>query len=202
MTLPCRWAEGGLADFAGRVRFTRRFGYPGRIDEHERVWLTAGGVDAAATLRLNGTPIGAFSAADTPFEAEVTALLRPRNELAVEVEGGPGGGLWGEVALEVRCRAFLRDVRVEPVAGSLQITGTVVGPSDGPLELYAVLGRFTADYAAVTPTPEGTPFRLTAEVPADAGEPLPLKVDLVSGASVWYTFERLCDPPAAGGLRG
>ena len=37
MTLPCRWAEGGLTDFAGRVRFRRRFGYPGRIDAHERV---------------------------------------------------------------------------------------------------------------------------------------------------------------------
>src|SRR5262249_57163388 len=28
MTLPARWQGGGLTDFAGRVRFVRRFGYP------------------------------------------------------------------------------------------------------------------------------------------------------------------------------
>src|SRR5262245_97069 len=40
VTLPCRWADGGLGDFRGPVRFRRRFGYPGRLDAHERVWLT------------------------------------------------------------------------------------------------------------------------------------------------------------------
>ena len=35
MTLPCRWADGGLPDFTGRVRFRRRFGYPGQIDDWE-----------------------------------------------------------------------------------------------------------------------------------------------------------------------
>ena len=44
MTLPCRWADGGLKDFSGRVRFRRRFGYPGQIDAYERVWLTVAGV--------------------------------------------------------------------------------------------------------------------------------------------------------------
>jgi hypothetical protein len=200
LTLPCRWSEGGLVGFAGRVRFLRRFGYPGRIDAHERVWLTAAGVDASAELNLNGTAIGSFSAAGGPFEAEVTALLRPRNELAVEVEGGVNGGLWGEVALEVRCTAFLRAVRVEFASGSLQISGTVAGQAERPLELYAVLDRRTAAYAVVTPTPEGTPFCLTAEVatPAAAGEPAALRLDLVNGASVWYTVEQVLAAPPAG----
>lgn len=200
LTLPCRWSEGGLVDFAGRVRLTRRFGYPGRIDDHERIWLTAAAVDASAELTLNGTPVGRFTARGGPFEAEVTSLLRPRNELAVEVEGDSNGGLWGEVALEVRCTAFLRDVRVELSGGSLQIRGTAVGHAEGLLELYAVLGRRTAAYATVTPAPEGTTFCLNAEVPADAGrdEPAVLRLDLVHGASVWYTFEQMLDTPPAG----
>ena len=36
VVMPCAWAEARLAGRAVRARFTRRFGYPGRIDEHER----------------------------------------------------------------------------------------------------------------------------------------------------------------------
>jgi hypothetical protein len=195
MTLPCRWAEGGLPDFAGRVRFTRRFGYPGRIDDFERVWLTAAGVETSAKLVLNNASIGGFAAASGSFEAEVTALLGQRNVLHVEVEGSSNGGLWGEVALEVRCRAFLRDIRVRAVAGALEIEGKVIGPAGESLELYVVLGRHTADYATVIPSPEGTPFRMSAELPAvvDGDGPLVLKLDLVHGATVWYTYEHVCD---------
>jgi hypothetical protein len=184
-----------LHDFAGRVRFTRRFGYPGRIDDFERVWLTAAGVEASADLILNNTPIGGFVRGSGSFEADVTALLGQRNVLDVEVEGGTDGGLWGEVALEVRCRAFLRDIRVGAVSGALEIRGMVLGPADGPLELYAVLDRRTADYATVIPSPEGTPFCMSAELPAVVEEdgPLVLKLDLVNGATVWYTYEHVCD---------
>jgi hypothetical protein len=197
VVLPGRWVEGGLAGFAGRVLFRRRFGYPGCIDEHERVWITIGGVEAVAEISLNGISVGRATAEDGPFEADVTELLHPRNELTVVVEGGVDGGLWGEVALEVRCRAFLRGVQIEPVVGALQIVGTVVGPVGLQLELYAVLGRRTADYAPVSATPEGTPFQMTAEIPGDASEdgPVALKLDLVNGASVWYTFEQVCAPP-------
>ncbi len=102
MTMPCRWSEGGLKDFAGRVRFRRRFGYPGRIDDNERVWLTMGEVDGTADVWLNGQSLGRHDAAQQPFEREVTGLLRDRNELQVEVEGPETGGIFGEVALEIR----------------------------------------------------------------------------------------------------
>src|SRR4051794_14657703 len=112
MNVPCRWADCGLADFSGRVRFRRRFGYPGRIDAHERVWLTFAGAGVRAEVALNGAPLGRHEG-DGPFEFEVTELLRPRNELVVEVEGpADAAGLWGEVALEVRCTAYLRGVRL------------------------------------------------------------------------------------------
>jgi beta-galactosidase/beta-glucuronidase len=102
MSMPCRWSEGGLVEFAGRVRFRRRFGYPGRIDADERVWLTFGGADERAEVWLNGRPLGQHEGAGA-FEFEVTSLLQRRNELVVEVESlTTAGGLWGEVALEVR----------------------------------------------------------------------------------------------------
>ena len=75
MTLPCRWHEGGLADFAGRVRFVCRFGWPGRIDPHERVWLTFAGAEGTAEVYLNGQVLGRHEGLD-PFEFEVTSLLR------------------------------------------------------------------------------------------------------------------------------
>src|SRR5207249_514900 len=75
VTMPCRWG-----DFAGRVRFRRHFGYPGRIDPHERVWLTFAGADRDAAVRLNGDEIGRHRGAFEPFEFDVTTRLRPRNE--------------------------------------------------------------------------------------------------------------------------
>src|SRR5262245_34087740 len=86
MTMPCHWQEGGLPDFAGRVRFRRRFGYPGQIDAEERVWLTFAGVAGVAEVSLNGRPLGRHQGADGPFEHEVTGQLQLRNQLEVEVE--------------------------------------------------------------------------------------------------------------------
>ncbi len=112
MNMPCRWDEGGLRDFAGRARFRRRFGYPGRIDDYERVWLTFAGVDEIADIWLNSQFLGRHEGASEPFDFEVTTLLQVRNELVVEVESSStNGGLWGEVALEVRCTAFLRGMQ-------------------------------------------------------------------------------------------
>ena len=101
VTMPCRWKDGGLKGFAGRVRFLRHFGYPGRIDENERVWLTFGGVEGATEIWLNGQFLGRQEET-RPFEFHITSLLRGRNELQVEVEGSETGGIYGEVALEIR----------------------------------------------------------------------------------------------------
>src|SRR5205807_10622724 len=101
-TTPARWAEGGLGDFAGRVRFRRRFGWPARLEAHERVWLTFAGAEAVAEVWLNGHFLGRH-AGPGAFAFDVTGLLQVRNDLTVEVEAPGTGGLWGEVALEVRC---------------------------------------------------------------------------------------------------
>jgi hypothetical protein len=181
VTMPCRW------DHVGRVRCRRRFGYPGRIDAHERVWLTFAGVEAVAEAWLNGQELGRFGGTG-PFEFEVTPLLRARNELTVEVEAPGGGqGLWGEVALEVRCAAYLRDVQAWSEGGILHATGEVIGTAERPLDLYLIRERSTVAYTTVEAAPEGRPFDLVAEgVPDKASG---VRVELVNGATVWYAWE-------------
>src|SRR5438876_10678056 len=83
------------------VRFRRRFGYPGRIDDYERVWLTFAAVAGSAEVELNGNPLGRFEGGEAEFD--VTTLLQTRNELVVEVESSNDtSGICGDVALEVR----------------------------------------------------------------------------------------------------
>ncbi len=188
MRLPCRWAEGGLSPFAGTVCFRRPFGYPGQIDDYERVWLTFAGVTGKTAISLNGQSLGMPADPEAGFEYEVTSLLRARNELEVEIEAGPNGGLWGEVALEVRRTAFLRGVRL---AGRdrLHVEGEVAGSAERPLELYVIVDRSTAIYGTVE---AGQRFAFSSEPRVLQGT-VPVRVDLVDGATVWYTLERVFD---------
>jgi hypothetical protein len=185
ITLPCRWADGGLPGYAGQVRFRRRFGSPTNLDDTERVWLTFAGIEGSATVALNGQPL--------PFRAdgeyEITTLLRPRNELVVEIDGPETGGLWGEVALEIRRTAYLRGVRCRVVAGRLIVEGEVAGFAERPLELYVLVERATVAYGTCL---AGGAFRVASEA-LSVTWPLPVRVDLVDGATVWYTLERMVD---------
>jgi hypothetical protein len=211
MTMPCRWGAAGLTDFAGRVRFRRRFGYPGRIDAHERVWLVFDGAADRAEVRLNGAALGEHTG-DGPFEFEVTSLLRPRNELLVEVTGASAtGGLYGEAALEVRCLAFLRRVAAAATERAdgvrLEVGGELVGSEERSLEMYVLLWRSTVAYAPVSAGAGAVPFRLTAEgLPREGwrgkeGKPgaAVVQVDLVNAAVVWYTI-RLEVPLTVAGM--
>ncbi|WP_145240346.1 hypothetical protein [Urbifossiella limnaea] len=61
-----------------RFRHARPFGWPAALDPRERVWLVVvGGGDVA----LNGVQLVPRSATGEQFEADITALLRPRNEI-------------------------------------------------------------------------------------------------------------------------
>ncbi len=207
MTLPCRWGAGGLEGFAGKVRYQRRFGWPGRLDAHEHVWLTCGGVEAAADVWLNGGHVGRRETAGA-WEFDVTPLLRVRNQLTVEVEAaGDHGGLWGEVALEVRGPAYLRAVRAALVpagpATRLRVRGEVVGVWPQPLELYALLDGANVVYAAVTADPAGRPFDLVSEeLPAAPEARREVRVELVSVATVWYQVEGTLPGPGAAAADG
>jgi hypothetical protein len=186
MTMPGRWSAAGLTDFAGQVRFRRRFGYPGRIDPHERIWLTFAGVAGSAEVWLNGHALGTQT--QSPFELEVTALMKEHNILEVIVASAEtDGGLWGEVAMEIRCTAYLRNVHAVhfPAKAETHVTGVVVGTCPGPLELYVLRDRATVGYAMVQARPEGEPFEMVLESDSVS----PVRVELVNVATVWYAVE-------------
>jgi hypothetical protein len=193
MTMPCHWSQGGLPGFTGRVRFRRSFGYPGRLDDYERVWLTFAGVGGEAEAVLNDRPLGRIA---TGSAFEITSLLRQRNELVVEIDGtAERGGLWGEVALEVRCTAFLCDLRRSAIltgdSVELCVSGRVVGEAERPLEVYVLFERSVAGYQLVTATAEGQAFEIRGSAQRnpflERGNSVPLQVDLVNGAVVWYS---------------
>lgn len=185
--MPCRWRETSLGEFAGKVRCRRRFGLPRQIDPHERLWLTFDGLSDAGRVSLNGQFLGEH-VGTTPFRFEVTGLLQARNELIVEVVSSGGeGGLWGEVALEITCLAYLRNVRVwqNEASQSVQLhaTGEIPGSADRPLDLYLLLDNRTIAYQAVE---AGRSFTLASEPLANGtGE---VRVELVNGGSLWYQW--------------
>ena len=45
ITMPCRWAEAGLAGFRGSVRFIRKFGYPGKAETRLAAEIEPHGAD-------------------------------------------------------------------------------------------------------------------------------------------------------------
>jgi hypothetical protein len=196
LTLPCSWEETPLGAFMGRVRLRRRFGLPRQLDTFERVWLTCSGLARPAHLALNGEPLGEIADA---AELEVTPWLRPRNELAADFEfGTPPSGPLGEFGLEIRCAAFLRDVRCrllrEAPAPVLAVEGELVGASDRPLDLYVLANNATAAYTTLGASPGGTPFNLrSAGLDLTLPPPLAVRVELVNGGVVWHVVEQVVD---------
>ncbi len=184
--LPCRWRRAGLEGFVGTVRFRRRFGYPGRIDDGERVWLTVAGLAGRAEISLNGQSLPLRDPSLPDQEFDVTGLLIARNELTIDVTAATDdGGLDGEVALEVRRTAFLKGVEGRPAsAEGINVVGRVVGTSDRPLDLYVLGGGKTLGYATVRPCEAGQPFRLAV---GSVGPGVTrLRVELVDGGTIWY----------------
>jgi hypothetical protein len=177
VTMPCHWDATPFVGCASRVRCRRHFGYPGRLDGDERVWLIGEGLGAVTHLSVNDLRLA--ERCDAPFEFDVTHLLRARNVVVMDVE--PHGD-WGEVALEVRATAFLRGLTVRSDGDRYVIAGEVAGTADRQLELYVLLDGQHAHYTTAAP---GQPFTLSVERPAVP--PAVVQVDLVNGATIWYT---------------
>ncbi|MCI0639329.1 MAG: hypothetical protein L0Y72_29245 [Gemmataceae bacterium] len=178
--IPCRLSDAGLEDVAGPVRFQRRFGRPRRIDDYERVWLTFANVCGAVAIRLNDQLLGEGLSGD--FSFDVTANLGDRNRLEVTLEvATPNDGLCGEVALEVRCTAYLTGVEAQELPGErLTIQGKVAGFADGPLELYVLVNGRQEHYQTIR---AGDGF--SAQVPAGQK----VRVELVNVSQMWYSQE-------------
>lgn len=180
----------------GRVRLRRGFGYPGQIDPHERVWIAVHGA-GSAQVSVNGVALGqaphpSLLPASAPFECDITHLLAARNELVLDTEVVGATGLPTDVYLEVRCTAWLSRVRAERAAPGFLVLGEVAGPLDRLLEVYLIVGRTTAGYLTVSPEAQERYFRFPI---AHTDEPL--RVELVSGASIWYRAEVVLPLPGS-----
>ena len=183
VTMPCPHWDGP----PGRVRFLRRFGYPGRIDSYEHVWLTVAEVSGRADLILNGHRLAV--ALGGPCEFEVTPLLEPRNRLEIPLDAASGN--LGEVALEVRRDAFLRGVVCRRGADdTVHVTGQVVGQCARPLELYVLADGGNVAYSLIEPRPEGKAFDVSFKPDAPPQE---IRVELVHVAECWYAVESVVE---------
>src|SRR5262249_13634194 len=95
----------------------------------------------------------------------------------------------------IRRTAFLRGLHLEAETGAeavrLHARGEVVGSADGPLELYLLLDRSTVAYKTVTASGGAAPFAVGSDaIPHEPWRPravAPVKLDLVQGATVWYS---------------
>ena len=83
---------------SGRYRHARRFGAPRTLDPHEQVWLVGEPLRDSETVELNDTLLGSGPS----FAFDVTAALRPRNEVAILTESPTPPE---EVRLEIRGNA-------------------------------------------------------------------------------------------------
>lgn len=166
---------------ADEISISRRFGFPGRIDSHERVWLTLAGLRGPSEIWLNTIYVGRGRG---DLEFDVTPLLHSRNEVTIKT--APADPSFDEVSLEIRATAFLRDVRLARAPEGVIATGLVVGHSVGLLELYLVLDRAPVGYATIVASEDGTPFRLAAP---EQGPAAVAKLELVQGAVSWYTVQ-------------
>ena len=184
VTMPGRLGDHGLAGFAGKVRYVRKFGYPGTIDNFERVWLTCDGLDGTADIHLNETSLAKGQSGSFTFD--VTRFLKHRNWLEVILGAdSEQDGLWGEVALEIRCSAYLRDLSARRLNdGTVEVSGAVAGTCDRCLELYGLGDGAHVHYQLIDVRPEGAPFRFV--VPPRVQH---VRVDLVNVSTVWYAWE-------------
>src|SRR5262249_36717947 len=130
------------------------------------------------------------------LEVEVTGKLKDRNELWFDIhyDHPNGGGLCGEVALEIRALAWLHDLQVtlqeSGADATILLDGVVIGRSDSPLDLYAILDRNAVLQQTVPPRAIGAKFHFQSDqVPLDDQEHT-LRVELVHRSSVWYTSEQ------------
>lgn len=213
--LPADWGDILGAGFLGRVRFGRAFNQPSGLSPAERVWLVVAGADATATVELNGRHIGNVPGYALGLRRDVTELLRPHNQLVVDVSRHrsdsarhptvatrPGrehlpGGLVGGVWLEIRGPAHIEGLavwtQVDGSAATLRIRGLACAES---LETdLSLLAQGPAGELLFASLQAGEAFELSTDASSlplwtrgatNALAPVEIKL-LSGGAAVWQT---------------
>jgi hypothetical protein len=114
--------------------------------------------------------------------------LQDRNELRIELNA-PECKIDGEVALEIRGQAWLSGLAAQLRGEMLTVRGTLHGQADEPLDLYAIMGRFTVLQKRIEASPGGQPFEFNSEpLPPDRIKAA-VRVELVCGSNIWHSAE-------------
>lgn len=69
----------------GPITLTRHFHLPTGLEQGDRVWLAVRCIRPVRAARLNGMPLPLAEQGDGSQRAELTGLLSPRNELAIDL---------------------------------------------------------------------------------------------------------------------
>jgi hypothetical protein len=186
--LPANLLDVGLAGFVGRIRFSRHFGMPRSQSPQEHHWLVFEPKGASMEVALNGRILQSFTTC-APCSLEVTRCLQERNLLEVTLQARTDqDGLTVETALEIRCPAYLQNIRIERYsAGRLRATVEVAGEVSEGLELYLVAERRTVAYQRIERAGPQTLALESSEV--IALETTQATLSLVHGAEVWFEVQ-------------
>ena len=194
--VPGEWAmQGFRVDSAGTARYRRTFDVPADW-AGQRVFLRFDAVHSQCAIYVNGRRAGAHSGGMTPYDLDVTALLRPgTNSVALDVQSETEadmlgsmtqyathqlGGITRKVTLFAVPGVYLSDLRVETDLDSayhnarLRLTVAVTNATDTiarGIGLRATLDRHTASGTLSMPDiAPGQTQRATMEV--DVQNPL------------------------------
>lgn len=85
-TIPGFWTAAQLAANRGPIELRRHFNWVARIEPTEIVWLSIDRCLGSASVSLNGRDVGAIRYSWGENRFDVTALLRPNNELTIRIE--------------------------------------------------------------------------------------------------------------------
>jgi hypothetical protein len=113
VTMPQDWIS-LFSTTAGTARFIRWFHSPTNLDPDETVWLSLAGLGGTGTIAVNGIALKEFTTNETSFAVDVTAVLKLRNRLDIELRHDPvmdvgRGGLYGEIAVMIESVADFED---------------------------------------------------------------------------------------------
>jgi hypothetical protein len=195
-----------LDSIEGTVRLRRRFGRPRQLDEWERVWLIPAPLPESshAIWQLNAIKLEWSGRGDQLARANVTANLKDRNELLVEMQSSGDEIDFGGAVLEIGCRAYIDNVRWHSfsVNGALALAVAVDVMSesaDDPLELYVLIDGESYGYRGPLAIAGLTTheFRLD-ERTFTVGANVLLRIELICRSTVWDAVElnvTSIDPP-------
>lgn len=177
---PRRMTMPALIATSEPATLVRSFGLPRTLDDFERVWLMAERVRGSSIWWLNGERLGECEGGR--WEAEVTGRLRARNELRVEFARPDGEvGFDGEIALVIRCAAYLTELSAQRRDDGISVSGRIAGEGVDTLELYALADDRPCGYGRGFPNDR---FEFEAQPTAECKS---LRIDLVKTSTIWDT---------------